>query len=366
MAVAHNWSIDLRVHFGSRRDGAKQRLKILVMKWSAMGDVVLATTVMEDLHRAFPNASIDLDTSPRFRTLFADDSRFRDVLAIDTRRRGGIGLFSWLRTIAKAKYDVIIDLQSTDRSRLLIAALLMLGKAPPVRVGNHRRWPYTVAPPTQAPDVHALEHLRATIRACGIRPTSLHPVLYSGPRHQQKADQLVAENGLAADSYALFMPGCQAAGHLKRWGWRNFAALAVAMVAHGVERIFIVGSVDEREECDAITSACPSIAINLCGQTDLLDLVPLAQGALCVVSNDTGTAHVAAAAARPMVVACGPTDPRRVKPAGERVMTLQADLWCKNCYRKECVHHSCMSVLSPAQALQALIEMGVFDHQCQR
>ena len=156
------------------------------------------------------------------------------------------------------------------------------------------------------------------------------------------------------------MPGCQAAGHLKRWGWRRFAALAMAMAARGIERIFIVGSQDEREECDAIAAACPDITVNLCGLTGILDLVPLARGASCVISNDTGTAHVAAVAARPMVVVCGPTDPRRVKPAGELVTTLQADLWCKNCYRKECSHHSCMSVISPDQAMHALHELGVF------
>jgi heptosyltransferase-2 len=255
---------------------------------------------------------------------------------------------------------VIIDLQSTDRSRVLISALLLLGQAAPIRVGNHRHWPYNVAPPQQLPEVHALEHLRATIRACGIIPASTNPVLHAGVQHIAKVDELLIEHAIGQRSYALFMPGCQAAGRLKRWGWRSFSALALAMSARGIERIFIVGTQEEREECDAIAAACPTVAINLCGQTSILDLVPLASGAACVVSNDTGTAHVAAVAARPMVVLCGPTDPRRVKPAGNQVVTIQADIWCKNCYRKECSHHSCMSVLSPEQALHALQELGVF------
>ena len=68
----------------------------------------------------------------------------------------------------------------------------------------------------------------------------------------------------------------------------------------------------------------------------------VAEGARVVVANDTGTAHVAAAAARPMLVICGPTDPRRVRPLGEQVRTLQASLPCINCYAKTCSHHSCM------------------------
>ncbi|MFT5174997.1 MAG: lipopolysaccharide heptosyltransferase II [Gammaproteobacteria bacterium] len=356
-----NWSVDLAAVLAERFAGSRRAARILVMKWSAMGDLALATTVMEDIHCTFPDAEIDLDTPPRFESFFAHDPRFRNVLAVDTRRASGVGLLQWLRVVAAARYDVIIDLQSTDRSRVLISALLLLHQAAPIRVGNHRHWPYNVAPPPQAPQVHALEHLRATIRACGIAPNSTHPVLHAGPGHLHRVEKLLTEHAIGARSYALFMPGCQAAGRLKRWGWRSFSALAIAMAANGIERVFIVGTQEEREECDAIAAACPTIAINLCGQTSILDLIPLAHGASCVVSNDTGTAHVAAVAARPMVVICGPTDPRRVKPAGPQVVTLQADLWCKNCYRKECSHHSCMSVLSPDQALHELYKLGVFS-----
>jgi heptosyltransferase-2 len=48
-----------------------------------------------------------------------------------------------------------------------------------------------------------------------------------------------------------------------------------------------------------------------------------------------------------MVVICGPTDPRRVRPLGNSVITLQADLPCINCYRKHCSHHSCMRLITP-------------------
>jgi len=66
------------------------------------------------------------------------------------------------------------------------------------------------------------------------------------------------------------------------------------------------------------------------------------------VANDTGTAHLASATGRPMVVICGPTDPRRVKPLGDNVDAFQAELPCINCYRKHCAHHSCMRVITPA------------------
>ena len=335
--------------------------RVLVMKWSAMGDVALATCVMQDLVEALPGARFHLDTPPRFAALFANDPRFERVLGIDVRQAGPGGMLRWLREVARARYDAVVDLQSTDRSRLLLGLLTVLGRAPRVRIGNHRRWPYTVAPPAQPREVHALEHLRATLRACGIVPAATTPVLHPGSEHEQRVAGLLREFALDSQPFALFMPGCQAAGWLKRWGWRRFAALAVALTRRGIARVVLVGAEDERDECDAIAAAIPDIAVNLCGRTQVLDVVALARAARLVVANDTGTAHVAAVADRPMVVVCGPTDPRRVRPAGDSVRTCQAELHCINCYLKTCTHHSCMQVLGAEQVLAALEDAGAFD-----
>ena len=61
--------------------------RILIIKWSALGDVVIATALMEDVRRAFPDAAIDLNTLPNCLALFKDDPRFREVFAIDVRDR---------------------------------------------------------------------------------------------------------------------------------------------------------------------------------------------------------------------------------------------------------------------------------------
>lgn len=117
------------------------------------------------------------------------------------------------------------------------------------------------------------------------------------------------------------------------------------------------------EVCEELVAAAGGVAVNLCGRTQILDLVPLAEGARFVVANDTGTAHVASAADRPMLVICGPTDPLRVKPVGERVETLQVEpkLECQFCYCKaDCrFDHACMSGVTPEIALARLRAMGL-------
>lgn len=336
--------------------------KILVIKWSALGDVALASAAFEDIHRAFPAGTVHLNTLPGARTLFTYDPRFAQVLAIDLRGHGRRlrGGWQWLRAVRREHYDLVIDLQSSDHSRLLLGLLCASGRGPRYRVGHHAVYPYNIWADVDANEVHALELMRAALRRAGIPPTLAHPRLFPGAEHRERAQRLLATHGVIAGTYAVFLPGCQREGYLKRWGVRRYAALALALRARGVRHTLLLGAADEWEECRGIREACGDFVIDLCGRTELLDLVPLCEGAALVVANDTGTAHIAAAAQRPLVVVCGPTDPRRVRPAGRTVATVQAPLYCVNCYRKHCSHHSCMLVVSPRQVLEQLEELGAF------
>ena len=336
--------------------------KILVMRWSAMGDVALASCAFQDIFDAFPEAEIHLNTLPPWDRLFVEDPRFKKIMCYDLRRkvRGIAGMLRWVKEIGRGGYDAVFDLQSNDRSRILMSLLWMSGSAPPYRVGNHRRFAYNIAPPPQPQPVHALEHMKASLRAAGVPTPTRSPVLHPSPRNRVRARDLLEKNGLGRESYGIFLPGCQAAGYLKRWGARRFIALALALKRRKIERVLLIGADEDAEECREIERALDGSAVNLCGATEVLDIVTLAEGARFIVANDTGTAHVAAAAARPMVVVCGPTDPRRIKPAGEKVSTLQSDLYCINCYRKHCSHHSCMLLVTPEQVYDQLISLGAF------
>ncbi len=59
--------------------------RILVLKWSAMGDVVMATALFEDIHRAFPGRVLDLNTLPAWAGLLRGDPRFHRVFAPEVR-----------------------------------------------------------------------------------------------------------------------------------------------------------------------------------------------------------------------------------------------------------------------------------------
>lgn len=324
------------------------------MKWSALGDVALTTAAMEDLCRAFPTAQIHINTLPPWDQLFREDPRFQRVIAFALRRKGLRASLRWLREVRRNRYDLIVDFQSNDRSRLLLALLRLSGARVPYVLGHHGGYPYTFVPERLSHHYHISELQRAALAAAGVPTATGHPVIHVPKRNRVRAQRLLDEHGLTGRRYAVFFPGCQKSAPLKRWGALRYASLALYLREAGYDQVVLMGAADEAEECEAIQRACGGRMLNLCGRTAVLDLIPFCAGAGVIVANDTGTAHLTAAACRPMLVIFGPTDPVRSKPLGERVHTLQAGIFCASCYRKQCTHHACMELVSPEAAFETI------------
>lgn len=329
--------------------------RILVIKWSAMGDLAMAGAAFEDIARSYPDCRIDLDTLPPWDSLYANDPRFSHVHCFNLRKGSVKESWRWLKAIAAVDYDLVIDLQTTDRSRILLALLSLFFKPIAYRAGNKQSWPYNLALPqgqVSTTPRHALQIARDTLAAAGIIGSTTYPHLHVPASVHDSANALLRQHGLEGQRFAVLLPGCQAAGYLKRWGQRNYVELAQLLLERGIQKILVLGGPDEMEECAGIAKDLGDDAVNLCGATALLEL-PVICGKACVtVANDTGTAHLASAANVPMLVTCGPTDPRRVLPAGPKVRAAQLSLPCINCYRKHCGHHSCMRLLTPAHVMR--------------
>ena len=302
-----------------------------------MGDVVGATTFIEDIRAAFPAAEIHLNTLKPWDRLFEGDPRFSSVFAIDVRGSRGrlAAAMQWMRAVLAGHYDLIFDLQSTDRSRIMLGLLRPLSPQLKAIVGHNPGYPYTHAP-ERPPEPYPGWHSDLALRAAGVPRVTQHGRLHVSQASRDRVAGLMAQHGLVAGAYVLLLPGSQKAGWLKRWGVERYAALARMLREAGVDRVAIIGGPDEVEDCAAIAEQGGEGVVNLNGLTSIPEIVPLAEAAACIVGNDTGAAHVASCAGRPLLVICGATDPRRVRPIGPHVQAVQWTGPCINCYRKTC------------------------------
>ncbi len=315
-----------------------------------MGDVVGATTFIDDIRAAYPAAEIHLNTLQPWDRLFEGDARFARVFTVDVRGRKGrfAAALQWIRAVLGGRYDLIFDLQSTDRSRIMLGLVRLLSPRLRAIVGHNPGYPYTHAPQRPA-EPYPGWHSDLALRAAGIPRAAQHGHLHVSPESRERVAALMARHGLRGGHYVLLLPGSQKAGWLKRWGVGRYAGLARALRESGVEKVAIIGGPDEVEDCAAIAAQGGEGVIDLNGQTRIAEIVPLAEGACCIVGNDTGAAHVASCAGKPLLVICGATDPRRVRPIGPHVRALQWAGPCINCYRKTCNYQpelACMEAVS--------------------
>jgi heptosyltransferase-2 len=155
-------------------------------------------------------------------------------------------------------------------------------------------------------------------------------------------------------------------GSAKCWLPERFAE--VAMRAHGElgAGVIIVGGPGDARVCglvaELIARQAPDATtwcLNLAGQTSLCELTAWLRECRCVVTNDTGGMHLAAAAGTRVVAIFGPTDWRETAPLGEGHVLLRGEAECAPCCKRECVtDHRCMTSVSVEQVWQTVQAMA--------
>lgn len=319
--------------------------RILIIKPSAIGDVVHTLPILNLLRRRWPDAAVDWVVTPVCAGLLDGHPQLDDVLIFDRKRLGRWwrSLAAWraLRTftgeLRSRRYDLALDLQGLFRS-----GWLAWKTRSPVRVGfaNAREGAplfYTHRLQTGTPEQHAIERYLKLAAFIGC-PTE--PVEYVFPTDDADRQTVAALLG-SPDPYAVLVPGTN--WPTKRWPIEHFDRLAARLADdHGL-RIVVAGSPAERELGNRITGG-----LNLCGKTNLRQLVALLGGASLVVCNDSGPMHIAAALDKPMIALFGPTNPIRTGPHRRDDAVLRLDIPCSPCYSRTCSHRSCLRLLDVA------------------
>jgi heptosyltransferase-2 len=301
---------------GMRRD-------ILVVGPSWVGDMVMAQALFMRLRQRHPEAAIDvlapgwslpiLRRMPEVRAGI-ELPLGHGAFGFGLRRRIGRGL----RT---ANYAQAIVLPGSWKS-----ALVPYFAGIPLRTGYRREFRYGL-----------LNDLRPLDKA--LLPTTVQQFLALGearapaqapavPQPRMRADAargaaLKQQLGLDADRPAVaLMPGAEY-GPAKRWPPEYFADLAGRLAGQG-RQIWVLGSAKEQELGAAIAQDRPHIH-NLCGRTQLADVVDLLGAAEAAVSNDSGLMHVAAAVGTRLVALYGSSSPKMTPPLSAQAKCCISD-----------------------------------------
>ena len=160
-----------------------------------------------------------------------------------------------------------------------------------------------------------------------------------------------AEVTLPPGPYVCLMPG--STWPSKAWPQEHFQALARMARTDGFD-VAVLGSPDEAALCAQVAQG---VALDLCGQTTLVQAAAWLRGARAALGNDSGLAHLAAACSTPTLALYGATDPAGSAPWGPRTLALRLDgVPCAPCFQRDCSvpGHPCLAGLQPDRVWSTL------------
>jgi heptosyltransferase-1 len=314
-------------------------MKILIVRLSAMGDIIHAMPAVAGLRAALPDATIDWAVEERWMPLLsaypAAESggevplspeqplvnavhpvhmrRWRNSpLSRNTRREIG-ALRCRLRDL---QYEVVIDLQGAIRSALLAWATRARVRAGALQPRElPARWWYNVKAYT--PARHVIDQACETVSAAVGRIIDPAMVSFpSSPSTEQWADNLLRSS---STPFAIVNPG--AGWGAKCWPAERYAALVKNLADHGISTLVNAGPGELQLAQDVCAGMGSSARVLECS---LLELIAITRRAAIFVGGDTGPLHLASALGVPVVAIFGPTDPARNGPYGGRSVVLRS------------------------------------------
>ena len=325
--------------------------KILVVAPSWIGDTILAQPLLALLKRKDPAARIEVLAPDWSAPLLARMAEVDAVIVnpfghgeFNPAARRALG-----RRLAGAGYRKAYVLPNSWKSAL-IPFFAGIGQ----RIGYQGESRYLLLNERHRPDTARHPQLMQRYAAlAGPLPASLPPPRLTSTVGQQQAARRAMNLPLDA-APAIFCPGAEY-GPAKRWPARHFAALA-RLIATPQSPVWLVGSVKDAAVGEEIATATEGAALNLCGRSTLDQAIDLIASARCVVSNDSGLMHVAAALGRPLAALYGSSSPAYTPPLSPLATIVSQNLECSPCFKRECPlgHFECMNGIAPQQVAAVL------------
>ena len=342
--------------------------KTLIIRFSSVGDIVLSSLLVRVFRQRFPHAQIDYLVKSEFAELIRYNPHLSRILEFP-QDGGFAGLADFRRRILNEKYDLIIDLHDSLRSRYICA-----GAPRVVRVRKRKIARFILVKSKW--DVYELfggapsvaERYLETVQLFGVANDGKGLELFVAAETDARMRDVLDDSGLSGEMIGI----CPSARHnTKMWLKEGFAEVASTLTLKYDRPVALFGSLEDRDRCreieELIRQRRANIqVVNLAGKHSLAETAAAMDHCSVVITNDSGLMHIAAARKRKVVAIFGST----VKEFGfapfgtESVVVENDSLWCRPCThigRAACPkgHFKCMKGITASQVIasaQKLLE----------
>jgi heptosyltransferase I len=304
---------------------SKEHERILIVRLSALGDIIQTMPVACALRDRFPHAKIDWVCQQGGSSLLDGHPALDEVLAVPRRWMRSLDEIRKVRRLLRSKrYDLAIDAQGLLKS----ASLARLSGAKR-RIGFARPWGREMSPwlATEAVDtqnfVHIIDRNLRILRPFGVDNPDVRFDIAEFPEARAAFKEQIHDIGLSLEESRLAILNVGAAWPSKRWPPERFALLARHLAEqHNLISLTVFGSEEEQGLAEQVVQDSEGVA-RLAPKMSLQGLVELCRASRIFVGGDTGPLHMAAAVETPSVGLYGPFPAERHGPRGEHCVMIQ-------------------------------------------
>jgi len=342
-------------------------MKILIVKLSAIGDVIHTLPSLNAIKKHYPDAHITWLVEEDASGLIVEHEALDRVIISKRKRwlksmlrllclKNIKKIYSFIIELRDTEYDLIIDFQGLLKSSILVA--LAKGKR---KIGfdkgmEHMEYSYIFLneriPPVNMEN-HALLRNLMLINALGIESKEIEYKIPISDHNRKVIDDILERYGIKGSELLLAINPV-AKWKTKLWDNSKFALLADKLIEKYNASAIFTGSQSDKSTINNILSYMSHSAVNLAGETTLKTLAALYEKIKFLISTDTGPMHMAAAVGTPVIALFGPTAPWRTRPFGAEHKIMRSKLYCSPCFKRKCNRIDCMHQISVEQIMDAI------------
>ncbi len=327
-------------------------MKVLFIRFSSLGDVLLTTPIIRAFRTHFPNAEIHFLTKKQFAPILEYNPFIDTLISFDAENESMLQLIIRLQ---KEHYSHIIDLHDKLRSALI--KRFVPGKTFTYKKKHSYRKKllkdHDLKPISSTVDLYAsvLENFNLSLDE--KKPDFFLP----------DNEKVIASSFLPSDKKRIVTMSPGASWHTKQYPTKYYKEIILHLLDHSDIRIVLIGTTQEKNLTTELAALSENKILNLGGRTTLIESAVIIKHSDLFISGDCGPMHIAVAFEIPQIAIFGPTHPKLgFAPLNPNAEVLTLDLDCSPCTlhgNNLCpkAHFKCMMDIKPEEIFEKIVDI---------
>ncbi|MFH0913649.1 MAG: GT4 family glycosyltransferase PelF [Candidatus Omnitrophota bacterium] len=339
-------------------EAIKER-KVLIIKFSSLGDIILSTAALKAIKQKFSAGyKISFLVGEESKDALLSCPYIDELIVCDLKNKdkGIRGLLKLGALLRKKDFDIVIDLQNNRMSHILSFLSLSLNRYgyDNKKFGfllNHRI-------KDERPLLDPVTHQFRILNMLGIELESLSLELWPTQEDISHIDEFLNSEWLSANQLLVGINiSASSRWPSKNWPPQHLVKLCTELSRRDI-RVAITGTEKDSAQAELLINSLKNIKItNACGRTTVNQLACLIKRCAVFISCDSAPLHVAASQGVPFIALFGPTEPRRHLSPAKKYIVIKKELPCSPCYKSKCKTARCMELIRPEEVLEAITQL---------